>query len=71
MASNTERVLEDLQRVLGELESMMSDAVETAGKDVRRGMRRADRYVRHNAWESVAAVAAVAFIAGLLLGRRD
>jgi ElaB/YqjD/DUF883 family membrane-anchored ribosome-binding protein len=71
MASSTERVLEDLQRVVQKLEGLMTDAAETAGRDVRRGIRRADRYVRDNAWESVAAVAAIAFIAGLLLGRRD
>ena len=70
MTSSTEQVLEDLRRVAGELEEMMKDAADSAGKDVRRGLRQADRYVRHNAWESVAAVAAVAFIAGLLLGRR-
>ena len=70
MATNTERVLDDLQRVVGQFEGMMKDAAESAGKDVRRGLRSADRYVRDNAWESVAAVAALAFIAGLLLGRR-
>lgn len=34
-------------------------------------LRAADRYVHHNAWESLGAAAALAFLAGFLVGRRD
>ena len=100
MASSTEQVLEDLQRVVGELGAMarsaaegagecaedaaqglkekieqardcISDVERSAGRKFRRGWHAADRRVRDNPWGSVAAVAAVAFIAGLLLSRRD
>jgi len=88
MAISTEPVLEDLQRVVGELEGMarsaterieekigeardrISDAERSAGKKIRRGLHTAGRHVRDNPWELVATVAAVAFMAGLLLGRR-
>lgn len=100
MASSTERVLDDLQRVIGELEGILKSAAEAAGecagdaarglqdrigqarvrladveetarKRVRRGLRTTDRYVRDNAWETLGAVAVVAFVAGLLMGRRE
>jgi ElaB/YqjD/DUF883 family membrane-anchored ribosome-binding protein len=49
----------------------LSDAEKTAKQNVERGLRTANRYVRHNAWESLGAAAALAFLAGFLLGRRD
>jgi ElaB/YqjD/DUF883 family membrane-anchored ribosome-binding protein len=100
MASSTERVLEDLQRVVGELEGLVKGAAESAGecagdaaeglkegiedarerlsdiedaarKNLKRGLRVADRYVRDNTWESLGTAAAIAFLAGFLVGRRD
>lgn len=100
MATSTESVLEDLQRVVAELEGLVKSAAEAAGecagdaaeglkeriedardrlsdienaarKNVKRGVRAADRYVRDNTWESLGTAAAIAFLAGFLVGRRD
>ena len=49
----------------------LSHAGEAACSHVRRGLHAADRRVRRAPWESIGAVAAIAFIAGLLIGRRD
>jgi ElaB/YqjD/DUF883 family membrane-anchored ribosome-binding protein len=100
VASSSERVLEDLHAVVGELEGIIKGTADAAGecthgamqglkdrieaarhriseiertalKDVRRGLRTADRYARDNVWQSLGVVAAVAFLAGLLVGRRN
>jgi ElaB/YqjD/DUF883 family membrane-anchored ribosome-binding protein len=100
VAGISERVLEDLHAVVGELEGVIKSAAGAAGecthgaeqglkdriegardrisdiegtarKLMRRGLRTADRYARDNVWQSLGAVAAVAFLAGLLVGRRN
>ena len=100
MNNGTERVLEDLQKVLGELEhavkgamsgaggqaeevadkirgaldkaqGRIEDAEEALGKNLRRGVRATDAYVKDNAWMSMGILAAVAFVIGFSLGRRQ
>jgi ElaB/YqjD/DUF883 family membrane-anchored ribosome-binding protein len=56
---------------LGEARERLSRAERLARRNVKRGLGAADRYVRGNAWESLAAAAAIAFLAGFLMGRRD
>jgi ElaB/YqjD/DUF883 family membrane-anchored ribosome-binding protein len=94
-----ERLLDDLRRVMTEIETLVADAAGQAGdsasvveqglqtrlrhvrgrlgdlektikRDVQQGARAADQYVRENAWTSVAGAAAVAFVLGVLVGRR-
>jgi ElaB/YqjD/DUF883 family membrane-anchored ribosome-binding protein len=49
----------------------LSNVEQTTRQNVRHGLRAADRYVHHNAWESLGAAAALAFLAGFFVGRRD
>jgi ElaB/YqjD/DUF883 family membrane-anchored ribosome-binding protein len=100
MNSGTEKVLDDLQKVLGELEHVVKgamssagghaddvadkvraaldraqgridDAQETMGKSLRRGARATDEYVKDNVWMSMGIMAAVAFVVGFSLARRQ
>ncbi len=100
MNSGTEKVLDDLQKVLGELEHVvknamssagghaeevtdkvraaldkaqgrLDDAHEAVGKSVRRGVRATDEYVKDNVWMSMGIMAAVAFVVGFSLARRQ
>jgi ElaB/YqjD/DUF883 family membrane-anchored ribosome-binding protein len=100
MSNGTEKVLDDLQRVLGELEHVVKGAMSSAsgqadevtdkirgaldkaqgriegaeqalGKNLRRGIRATDEYVKDNAWMSMGIMAAVAFVIGFSLGRRQ
>lgn len=59
-----------LKDKLGEARDRLSRAEKLARKNVKHGLGATDHYVRGNAWESVAIAAAVAFLAGLLVGRR-
>jgi ElaB/YqjD/DUF883 family membrane-anchored ribosome-binding protein len=94
-----ERVLDDLQSLVGELEGLMKSAagavgdradgaveqvsagLEQAKKRVhrlqdelkyqaRQSARKADSYVRDNAWASLAAAAVVGALVGAVLARR-
>lgn len=100
MSSGTEKVLDDLHKVLGELEHVVKGAMSSAGghaddvadkvrsaldqaqgriddaeqalgKNLRRGARATDEYVKDNAWMSMGIMAAVAFVIGFSLGRRQ
>jgi ElaB protein len=99
MNNGTEKVLDDLQKVLGELEHVVKgavastgeqagdvmervraaldkaqgrieDAEQALGNNLRHGARAADEYVKGNVWTSIGVVAAIAFIAGIAMGRR-
>ncbi len=100
MSSGTEKVLDDLQKVLGELEHTVKGAMSSAGghaddvvdkiraaldkaqgriddaehalgRGLRRGARAADDYLKDNTWTSLGIMAAVAFVVGFALGRRQ
>ena len=98
MSVNSQQVLEDLMRVLGDIDELVKSAA-TAGdgksveKDpaldcklvairskidaVKEGLSReahrrvaaVDGYFRDNTWKTVGTAAALAFIAGLIIGR--
>ncbi len=100
MSSGTDKVLDDLHRVLGELEHVVKGAMANAsgqagdvadklraaldkaqgrideaeqalGKNLRQGARAADDYLKDNAWMSLGVAAAVAFVVGFTMGRRQ
>jgi ElaB/YqjD/DUF883 family membrane-anchored ribosome-binding protein len=100
MSSGTDKVLDDLHRVLGDLEQVVkgamanasgqagdvADRVRTAldtaqgrieeaeqvlGKNLRQGAKVADGYVKDNLWMSLGVAAAVAFVVGFAMGRRQ
>jgi ElaB/YqjD/DUF883 family membrane-anchored ribosome-binding protein len=62
MSSSSERILDDLQKVLVEIEELV---------DFRKRARAADSYVRDNAWTAVGIAAAAAFLLGLFAARRQ
>lgn len=100
MSSGTEKVLDDLHRVLGDLEQVVKGAMSSAtdqtedvankirdaldkaqgriegaehalGKNLRRSVKVADEYVKDNTWMSLGIMAAVAFVVGFAMGRRQ
>ena len=100
MSSGTDKVLDDLHRVLGDLEHVVKGAMANAsgqaedvadriraaldtaqdrigeaeqalGKNLRQGARVADGYVKDNVWMSLGVAAAVAFVVGFAMGRRQ
>jgi ElaB/YqjD/DUF883 family membrane-anchored ribosome-binding protein len=100
MSSGTEKVLDDLHRVLGDLEQVVKGAMSSAsgqteevankirdaldqaqgriegaekvlGKNLGRGVKVANDYVKDNTWMSLGIMAAVAFVVGFSMGRRQ
>lgn len=97
MSVSSQQVLEDLMRVLADIDELVKsaaaegadgsardpaldqkwiavrsriDAVKDAvSREVHRRVTAVDGYFRDNTWKTVGAAAAVAFIAGLLMGR--
>jgi ElaB/YqjD/DUF883 family membrane-anchored ribosome-binding protein len=67
-AGDATRALKDK---LARTRDRLSDVEKTTRKNVRHGMSAADRYVHHNAWSSLGTAAALAFLAGFFVGRRD
>jgi len=92
MKSSAEQLLEDLQRVVADLETLMQQSgneqtlgtlqqaqarikevarrIRGVASDTRDRVEAADDYVRQNPWRSLGVVAAVAFVVGMLTGRR-
>jgi ElaB/YqjD/DUF883 family membrane-anchored ribosome-binding protein len=99
MSSSTDKVLDDLQKVLGEIEDVIKEAMSSAGghadavadqvrsalgqaqarigdathslgKNLHRGARATDEYVKDNTWKSIGIAATVAFLVGFSMGRR-
>ena len=96
----TDKILDDLHRVLGDLEQVVKGAMATAGgpagdvadrirsaldqaqgrideaeqvlgKNLRQGLKRADEHVKDSVWMSLGVAAAVAFVVGFAMGRRQ
>ena len=59
-----------LHRSLRELREGLADLERRARREVGRRIEDADHYVREHPWRTVGLAAAVAFIAGAVLGRR-
>ena len=62
-----ERVKDTLARAREKIEDLES----TLRREVRQGAKAADRYVHSNPWASIGIAAAVAFIVGALVSRRE
>jgi len=58
----------EVQSRLGALRERMSKAEDALGHAARRAAHVTDRSIRRNPWQTIAVVAAAAFIAGLMLG---
>jgi len=56
---------------LTRLRARVSEVSQNLTRDVKRRVHAADDYVHDNAWALVGAGAAAAFLAGLIIGRRE
>lgn len=62
---------ERMQEGLARARSRIEELEGRLRSGMRRSMKATDRYVRTNPWRSMGIVAAVAFIVGALVSRRD
>jgi len=62
---------EKLRAMLRELRGRLEHFERHAGREIGRKVRDADRYVRDHPWQTLGLAAALAFVAGALLMRRD
>ena len=78
--SSSDRLVEDLRRVIEDAETLLRETASLAGDSVGaarerlaesvRTARAADRYVRDNPWRSIGVAAGVGLILGVILSRR-
>ena len=75
--SSTDRIVEDLRRVIDDAEALLrktatfaGDRIDVARERVSDAAHETDRYVRKNPWQSVGIAAGVGLILGVLLSRR-
>jgi ElaB/YqjD/DUF883 family membrane-anchored ribosome-binding protein len=81
MSGESERILDDLQKVLVEIEAVVKATLGNAGERASDGAeklhsglnraRAADSYVHKNAWVAIGVAAAAAFLLGVFAARRD
>lgn len=63
--------VEDLQSSMARLRKRFDDFQRRAPREIRRTIRSTDRYVRDNPWQTVGLAAAVGFVLGAMIARRD
>jgi ElaB/YqjD/DUF883 family membrane-anchored ribosome-binding protein len=69
-----DQMIEDLKRLIEQGEELLRSAADRAGSElgaVKVKAKNAYKCVRENPWASIGIAASVAFLLGLLLGRRD
>lgn len=67
---DTDRILDDLRRVVDDAESLLRETSGLVGERARDAARDTEHYVRRNPWQAVGIAAGVGLLLGVLISRR-
>jgi ElaB/YqjD/DUF883 family membrane-anchored ribosome-binding protein len=70
-SGQAEEVADKIRNALDKAQGRIDEAEQVLGRNLRHGAKVADVYVKDNVWMSLGVMAAVAFVVGFAMGRRQ